>query len=556
MTTYFSWVKAGEVYDPQIHAQHDLDILKLTIDHREGEAALAEVVVAAVVLPPLDQRHVFISHDQTLIFAGRLVGLPLKIANDLISLELTAEPLDAEAQLQILAAHLKQPPYWDPLFVDLLEQDNPSEWLEGRSALYAWDRVTGKVCVSDLFQGRHLLDLTPVIFSDSLTVTLGETPLSHITVHLAVEWIQEAEGEVSLGPKIAAAFSGSMVNTLTPHALQATWPQEGRKIGRSGYWVVESSLKTMTPPKTGVLNIYPTVTSDFAVGEEGGQSPGFGRLRRFWMSAKLILGWRYRQKRREVVSFTLTQRTQLDGTIRPLSRTLTLNLQQLDLPQSAGTVFLDIRGRQAVEHALERARAHLAASARCLEVEMMLPFEEGLTLSLDHSVQLTDERIPGGQVMGKVVAYQLYQDGFRAYAWVRLAASVGGEPDAPPLDAPVYYVEPSYGDTAMPTHHQTASGLTYGDYADQKPTQGIVDMDHLSARHLVRQVFVAHDASSQIQALYRQQYPVSHNLKSVLQDIPTTISLDLLSLKTNAVAEHHIHLNGVGVWVAPKQLNL
>jgi hypothetical protein len=274
------------------------------------------------------------------------------------------------------------------------------------------------------------------------------------------------------------------------------------------------------------------------------------------MSAKLILGWRYRQKRREIMSFTLAQRTQLDGTIRPLSRTLSLHLQQPDVPRSAGTFFLEPRGRQAVEHALERARAHLAASARCLEVEVMLSFEEGLVLSLDHSVQLTDVRIPGGQVNGKVIAYQLYQDGVRAYAWVRLAASIGGEADAPPLDAPLYYVEPSYGDTAIPSCHQTASGLTYRDYADQRPAQGIVDIDDVSARHLVRQVFVSHDAAKQIQVLYRQQYPVSHNLKSILQDIPTTISLDLLSLKTSAVAEHYIHLTGVSAWVAPKQLNL
>lgn len=556
MTAYFSWGRAGEIYDPQIHARCDLDILKLTIDHREGEAALAEVVVGAVTLPPLNQRHVFISHDQTLIFAGRLVGLPLKIANNLISLEFTAEPLDAVAQLQSLAPDLQKSPYWDPLFVDPLDQDNPSEWLEALSALYAWDRVTGKVCISDLFQGRHTLNLTPLFFADSLTVTLAETPLSHISVHLTAEWIQEAEGEVSLGSKIASAFSGGMINTLTPRALQATWPQEGRKIGRSGYWVAESSLTPVTPPKTGMLDIYPTVTPDFIMGEGTARSSRSGRLRRFWMSARLILGWRYRQKRREVVSFTLGQRTQLDGTIRPLTRTLNLNLQQLNLPRSAGTFFLGFRGRQAIEHALERARAHLAASARCLEVEVMLPFEKGFPLSLDHTVEINDDRIPGGQVVGKAVAYRLYQDGRQAYAWVRVAASIGGEPDELPLSIPQYYAEPSYGDTAIPVHHQTASGLTYGDYGDQQPTQGIVDIESLSLRHMVRQILVSHDASSQIQALHRQQYPVSHNLKAVLQDIPTTISLDLISLKTTAVAEHHIHLTGVSAWVAPKQLNL
>jgi 4-aminobutyrate aminotransferase-like enzyme len=85
------------------------------------------------------------------------------------------------------------------------------------------------------------------------------------------------------------------------------------------------------------------------------------------MQGTLILGWQYRQKRKETVRFALEQATQLDGTIRPLARTLNLRLQEVANP-SESTFFLTRRGRQAVEHALEIARAHLAASARCLEI--------------------------------------------------------------------------------------------------------------------------------------------------------------------------------------------
>lgn len=559
MTTYFAWHHRKEDFDPHIHARCDLDILEMTIDHREGEVALATVIVASPKLPSLDCRHVFISYENTLLFSGRLVGFPIKMTDHLVSLELTAEPLDAATQLQNLAVDLKRPPFWDPVFVDSTEQDHPVEWLEARSALFSWDRLTGKVCVSDLFQGEHVLDLTDVFFADSLKVSLAETPLSHISVNLGVEWVQEASGEVSLGGKIAAAFPGGMINTLTPHALEATWFKEGQKLGRSGFWVVKSHLQPVTPPHTGILDIYPTLTPEFMTWDDAIQAPKTLRAKRFWMEGTLVLGWRYRQKRREVVQFTLTQKTQLDGSIRPLTRTLNLQLQQVT-PAVGSTFFLTYRGRQAVEHALEMARAHLAATARCLEIEVAFPFESGFALSMNHSVRLVDPRLPsatnGGEIVGKVVAYQLRQDGMKAYAWVRLAASIGVEPEPLPLPGHTFYVEPAYGDTGAPHYHQTPCGVGYEDYAHQRPTQGIIETEDLSVTDLLKGVFISHDAENQIRLLQKQQYPVRDNMKSVLEEIPTVISLDLLNLTTQAVAEHIIHLKTIGFWTAPCQVRL
>lgn len=555
MMTSFAWRREDEGFDPERHQGCDLDILELTIDHREGEVALATVVVSHLTLPSWERRHVYISVEGRLLFSGRLVGLPVKISKDLISLELTSEPLDAALQLQKLAPSLKQSPFWDEAFVDTHEQDNPAEWLEARSALFAWDRSTGAVCISDLFQGRHTLDLTNVFFHNSLRVSLAETPLSRISVNLSVEWVQQGSGEVSLGAKIAAAFPGGMINTLTPQSLQETWPKEGQKFGKSGFWVVKSDLKEVTPSKTGILDIYPTLTPEFLTWDETNQAPKKQRCRRSWMQGTLVLGWQYRQKRKETVRFTLEQMTQLDGTIRPLARTLNLRLQEVDIPGES-TFFLTHRGRQAVEHALEIGRAHLAASARCLEVEVTMPYEAGFELSMDLSVRLVDPRIPGGEVLGKVVAYQLRQDGMTAEAWVRLAASVGGTGNQPLSLEYRYYVDPDYGDTGIPQHYQTPSGLAYANYSDQLPTMGILNIGDLSVNDMVRDVLVSYDAEKQIRALQRQQYPVRQNLKHVLEEIPTVVSLDLLSLKTGNVAEHTIHLTPLRPWTAPKQLNL
>jgi len=85
---------------------------------------------------------------------------------------------------------------------------------------------------------------------------------------------------------------------------------------------------------------------------------------------------------------------------------------------------------------------------------------------------------------------------------------------------------------------------------------GILNIGDLSVNDMVRDVLVSYDAEKQIRALQRQQYPVRQNLKHVLEDIPTVVSLDLLSLKTGNVAEHTIHLTPLRPWAAPKQLNL
>jgi hypothetical protein len=289
--------------------------------------------------------------------------------------------------------------------------------------------------------------------------------------------------------------------------------------------------------------------------DESTQGPKAIRACRFWMSATLVLGWRYRQKRRETVRFTLTQKTQLEGRIRPLMRQLNLQLQDV-AQQAAGTFFLTYRGRQAIEHALEVARAHLAASARCLEVEMTLPFEAGFPLSMDHSIRLVDPRVPGGEVVGKVVAYQLRQDGLQSFAWVRFAASIGGHAEDPPLPAHTDYADVEYGDTRLPGHYQTVSGLIYANHTHHKPGEGIVEAQTLSINDILPEVLVSHDAQRQIHVLESQQYPVQGDVKSILETIPTVVSLNLLSLKTTAVAEHTIYLNLLKAWTAPCQVNL
>jgi hypothetical protein len=371
-----------------------------------------------------------------------------------------------------------------------------------------------------------------------------------------VEWIQAGEGDVGLDFKIAGAFTGHIINTLTPDALKADWPATGDKIGQSGYQVVKSSLKEIIPPSTGVLNIYPHLTPEFMCWEDSGQAVRPQRLKRVWLKSELVLQWSYRQKRREVMHFTLGHLTQFDKTIRPLERTLNIKLQNVNMAPSAGTFFQTAAGRQALEHALLRAKSHLAASARCLEIEVTLSLEPALALSMDHSVCITDPRIPGGKAEGKVIAYRLTQDGIDACGWVRFAVAVGTKMERPKPGESIHYAEPDYGNTAIHRRHRVINELTYDDYSHQFPGAGIVNIQGLSRSDIVRNVFVANEAEQQVQKLQNQQYPLRQNLKAVLQEMPTVLSFDLLSLKTHDVLEHHIYLENVTPWTAPQQVSL
>lgn len=143
-----------------------------------------------------------------------------------------------------------------------------------------------------------------------------------------------------------------------------------------------------------------------------------------------------------------------------------------------------------------------------------------------------------------------------AYAWVRFVASIGVD-ETPSLFLPyVCYADPEYGDTKAPCYHQTASGVVYADYANQRPTQGILEAESLLVDDLLKGVWVSHGADQQIYALRNQQYPVRHNLKSVLEEKPTVVSLDLLDLTTQDVVEHTIFLETVGAWTPPCQVQL
>lgn len=543
----------------------EIKIFNLAICQREHEPAFAKLLIKredAFSIAPLYVNIITEIEDgqKHLLFKGKRVGFPRKIAEDLAEVEYTSEPDDAADQLKRLAETQKNSMFYDDLFITPGDE-NPINVLEARSDLFCWDRCSGKVSISNLFEGDRVLDFSHDILQGSLKLSLNDTPLDSITVEVAAEWIQKAEGQINLFPQIAKKFPKRLVNTLTPDQLAKQWPKVGDKIGpfaslkQSGYQVMHSKLKPFNPPHTGVLDIYPTVTPLITTLVDN--KPESVRLKRSWFKGELWLYWHYFQKRREVVHFTLHQSSQLKGHIRAKHKTLRLQLQSVEnslMSPGSSSFFISDRGQMAITHALEIAKSHLAGSSRCIEIEFEVPLLKAINITLNDAVSITSDKIPGGSVTGKVTQYTFLITPNGAIARICLGVAAGAESEPLALPTEESYAEETYYQDVK-SFIKTPSGIMVKSYHHQTPKDGLLHPYSLGLHDFIKKIEVKGDAEKQAQHLLGNEYPKRGNPLSALGEMPTVIDVELLDLRTTAVLEHYIYLDVLNSWSAPKQIN-
>jgi hypothetical protein len=626
MIYYFAWLKEKEPFSPEIHCRHDEEIFYLEIHHKSGGFPLADVVISPSKKGGgYEAPYALLSWDwgqgPQVGFYGRLLTMPLAIEGEYVRLQFTAEPEDSQAQLSQLHEQLKDTPHWDPLFVPQSAQGDPRESLESRSALYEWSRTSGQVTLSSLFQGAHSIDLGENFKPDSLKIRLTQVPLSSVKVTLKAEWIQHAFGQEDIAPLIASHFPHGQMSTLTPEHFKMSWPGAGVSLGRSGYGVMRSQLVEKFP--SGSLDLpqgEACQTPPFwhEEGEKG--KPSQSRLPRAWFSGVLQVGWLYRQKRREVVTFTLFQKTQPLGPFSSRQRSLGIALQPVgtDFPlvpwspqkpyqqgqrvlwegkvytcqedhgptgtqpvassqwggeglayglthPAQASFFNTDRGRHAIGHALDCAKAHLVATSRAVELTVTGQWQSLSSLSTDHTLSLVDPRLPGGRASGKVVSYKMVADGQKGdfYVTVTIACALGegpqlhGEGGIGGMDS---YGEEgvmagSYGvgDTAF---YETEEGVKFMPYEHQSPKEGVLHPYALRGRDILSSITLAYPASDQIEYLEENQYPKTKNIRALLRQIPTKLKLQFRSLKTRPLLEHHIHIEPLTCVSSPKDVAL
>lgn len=611
MNIYFAWVKGSEVYDSTLHAREDEKIFHLEISQKEAGYARARVVLQNPyhgLLWPKDKQHCLISCDEGPLFKGRLLAMPCQIKGELITIDFIAIPGDFEEKRHTLCQEIMSAGVYDPLY---FSEEKPSlrDLLQAYTALPYWDRLSGKLSLSDIFRGKKRLDVSGNFFRDSLTVQMLQNPLREVNVDISAQWIQQAKGCIEVGQHIKKACPQGYLSTLNGPSLEQSWWPDKQALRLNGYRLETSQLTRLNPENE---RKFPSASKAYW---HKADKPKQVRFPRTWYDVQMRFGWSYNQKRRETAVLNLKQKIQdlsvgvgqrkslsfnlntilgqnhpwcpnrvytrdfcvlYNGMVYrcikrhtskhafdPKKWKLLPNLVHVDGQSARAEFFPTTRGQQAIGYGMEVAKAHLASSARCIQLTFRAPWQGLTSLTLDHNVVLQDERLPGATVTGKVVAYRFIADGASGekIVEVKLGVSAGDgitSTDAFPEDS--FYVEDGYAEENPSAHAhiyaRSSSTLCYRIGENNDPPMGIHRPAELSEYDLIQQIEIMDDAVFQEHVLEQQQFPHSDDLKKVLRQRPTNVRIKLKDLRTHGCLDRTVHVETLTVWSAPKHIDL
>lgn len=592
-----------------ISNQDNIPIFDLEISQKENCFAKARLVIEATVsLPPTGTEAVIRGENTEIFFKGLLVGTPVKIERDLAEMELIARPLDFPEKIGVLQKESRVPPYWDGLWAPSEKHHDVQEIQDVRTSSLYCDRRTGDLSQSDWFEGRKILAVHQNFFSDSLQIKCVRAPLQACTINVHAHWIQADSGISNLSSHIRRAFPLFKVSTYTKRAILEKWPEPRKRLGRSGLWVVKSELKPMAPPSP----LYPSYSPPVPLAEEGNQFTTY-RVKRHWFKPVLWIGWQVQQKRKETLSLTLFHAFQPIFPGEAEHKTLEFVIQNINpdpnvyswrpesfyrkgtkisykngiyksktthtsrlafeedqelwtfkrfFPTPLGnparsSFFLTDRGYLAAEHAMERAKAVLAASARCVEVTFEGAWDVLKEVTTDTSVVLLDPRLPGGEVKGKVVKYALLakgETGERIVQVTLLCAVGSGKVEKIDSQATPTYAFEGYCEDVYQVYenkvNQTASGLLYFRFDHKSPP------NRVKRSHLLRGIELINGPEEQEAAILQHAYRSPSHLKKVLSQKSTCLRLHFKDLRTKERVDHLIPVEMAAPWSAPKQFSV
>lgn len=118
--------------------------------------------------------------------------------------------------------------------------------------------------------------------------------------------------------------------------------------------------------------------------------------------------------------------------------------QQLTVTTPQGNIQTVLRiptpGARALLYGMLQARAKLISGVRIIRASFDVPWEDVRTITGRERVRIADESIPGGSMIGKVVAIDA--DLVRGVARIKIAAAPGTQPIEPAIFPPIYAVRP------------------------------------------------------------------------------------------------------------------
>ena len=236
---YFAWVDPDETTFNSSHYRMDEYIFSAKRTIAEGEKPLLEIEIQNPHVGILSSGRKYWAwfswFDGTSIvplFFGRVVGSPVQIFEEVITVQLVAWPIDYKQRVQLVAETLKVRPFYDQVFIDVGQRDDPDTILEATAKVWDVNPVTQAVTANDIITGSDgNLDFTgDDHFYDSMEMTIGQPPATAILMDASVNWTQTARGTVYIGNYNLGSLSGAIISD---------WPKPLAQIGAG--WSVYSS---------------------------------------------------------------------------------------------------------------------------------------------------------------------------------------------------------------------------------------------------------------------------------------------------------------------------
>lgn len=476
---YFAWVGAGDTTFGEAFQREDESVFSFTVDHSEGDFATLSIEILnprVGLLGVARSRWCWLSYDDgstvTPLFFGRLVGVPERISEEIVTLTFVARPQNYTAAKEAVASALRVLPWFDPVWIGPDRRADPDVTLEARTALYHIDRTSLAVTVSDIVAGEDgTVNIGGGFYRDSLDMRFTQIPARTVRVNAEMTWTQEAAGSIDISRQICDAFAAAgteltnRISTFTGEGLLRDWPRAGQNIG-AGWRVGSVQLPRVDGVNLTARGVIANTVENRVYFPEWVVQP------------TMILDYEANRGRAETFAFTITSATQDiltendDDDLIELNFASSAAAEEIDGVLPIGDLrrrswFQTDRGRDSLRYLMLVARARLIAQARAVEIEAEIPFATAIGLSCRMSATLADARIPGGTATGKVVRYSFGLSGedgaLSGSVTIACTIGTGGTVTAEPEVAG--YVEAGYTETG----YQVATGgdelLLTGDMA-------------------------------------------------------------------------------------------
>lgn len=494
----------------------ELKIINLIISQKESEICIAKIDIPFEEKDKLlTNKDFLIVYDDEVLFRGSLLNIPFQKKDGVLEVEFLAIYKNTFAKIRNIIADLKkQNPLYD-LFFDHIKSDSANV-LEGENKIFTFSRFDDRIYFSDIFRGSKKIVLNESqIIGKSLKSFIRGFPLSKVTVELVADWIQKGQGEFDLIPFIAKKFKYGFINTLTPKQLLNSFPKQadfikidGRK--KTGYQIISSDINYFDPNLLQSSNFYPKVTpyfSDFSDSNFDDKK----RFRRYWLNGKLIVGWDYKQPRKEIVKFFCENKSR--GRFyreKKLVFHLKNPLINGKVPEHVSSFFDKEIGLKVIEFSKRIAKSHLYGSFRNLEINLKTTWDIGCKIDLDTSIELPflDYK---KNIEGKVCSYKMISYGGKSFVVLKILVSFFSDEE---------------------TFFENGKNY-FPDLIEKKQNNfnekidGIIDLEKLVPQDLIKDIRVINSGDEQIEFLQKLPKEQYHQLKQILADNPTKIEIDL-----------------------------